>query len=68
MDHHEAIRKLEHLMLKEADHARELATELEALVPMLTTEKSRQLAQVQIKTSQRQAKEFTELAEKAKER
>lgn len=68
MDHHEAIRKLEHLMLKEADHARELATELEALVPMLTTEKSRQLAQVQIKTSHRQAKEFTELAEKAKER
>ena len=51
MDHHEAVRKFEHLMLKEADHAREVATELEALAPSLTTENSRQLAQVQIKAS-----------------
>ena len=44
MDHHEAVRKFEQLMLKEADHAHEVATELEALAPMLTTENSRQLA------------------------
>jgi hypothetical protein len=49
MDHHEAVRKFEHLMLQEADHARELVTELEALVPVLTTENSRQLAQHEIK-------------------
>ena len=64
MDHHEAVRKFEHLMLKEADHAREVASELEALVPALTTENSRQLAQVQIKASHKLAKEFRELAEK----
>jgi len=68
MDHHEAIRKFEHLMLKEAERAHEAATELEALVPILTTEKSRQLAQVQIKASHKQAKEFRELAEKVKEK
>src|ERR1700686_4207192 len=68
MDHHEAVRKFEHLMLKEADHAREVATELEALVPILTTENSRQLAQLQIKASHKQAKEFRELAEKVKEK
>jgi nitric oxide synthase oxygenase domain/subunit len=55
MDHHEAVRKFEHLMLKEADHAREVASELEALVPALTTENSRQLAQVQIKASHKLA-------------
>jgi hypothetical protein len=66
MDHHAAIRKFEHLMLKEADHAREVATKLEA--PILTTEKSRQLAQVRIQTSHRQAKEFRELAENVKEK
>ena len=68
MDHKEAIRKFEHLMLKEADHAREVATELEGLVPHLTTENSRQLAQVQVKTSHKQSKEFRELAEKVKEK
>jgi hypothetical protein len=51
MDHHEAVRKFEHLMSKEADRAREVATELEALVPILTTDNSRQLAQLQIKAS-----------------
>jgi hypothetical protein len=55
-------------MLKEADHAREVATELEALVPILTTENSRQLAQVQIKASHKLSKEFRELAEKVKEK
>jgi hypothetical protein len=73
MDHHEAVRKFEHLMLKEADHAREVATELEALElealePILTTENSRQLAQLQIKASHRLSKEFRELAEKVKEK
>ncbi|MGA8272638.1 MAG: hypothetical protein WB919_13845, partial [Candidatus Sulfotelmatobacter sp.] len=68
MDHHEAVRKFEHLMLKEADHAREVATELEALAPILTTENSRELAHLQIKASHKQAKEFRELAQKVKEK
>jgi hypothetical protein len=68
MDHHEAVRKFEHLMLREADHAREIATELEALVPILTTPNSRELAQLQIKASHRLAKEFHELAGKVKEK
>jgi hypothetical protein len=68
MDHHEAIRKFEHLLLKEAENAREAATELEALLPQLTTPKSRELAQLQIKASHKQAKEFRELAEKVKEK
>jgi hypothetical protein len=68
MDHHEAVRKFEHLMVKEADHARDLATELETLLPILTTENSRQLAQLQIKVSHKLSKEFRELAEKVKEK
>ncbi len=68
MDHQEAIRKFEHLMLKEAERAREAATELEGLVPHLTIPKSRELAQLQIKASHKQAKEFRELAEKVKEK
>jgi hypothetical protein len=56
------------LMLKEADHAREVATELEALAPILTTENSRQLAHLQIKASHKQAKEFRELSEKVREK
>jgi len=51
MDHNESVRKFEHLMIKEADHAQEAATELEALVSLLPTEKSRQLAQLQVKAS-----------------
>jgi hypothetical protein len=66
MDHNEAVRKLEHLMLKGADQAHEAATELEALVSLLP-EKPRQLAQIQAKASYKQAKEFRELAQKAKE-
>jgi hypothetical protein len=46
MDHNESVRKLEHLMAREADHAREAAIELEALVSLLPSEKSRQLATV----------------------
>ena len=68
MDHNEAIRKLEHLMLKQADQAQEAATELEALVTLLSNEKSRQLAQLQIKASHKQAKDFRELAQRVKER
>jgi hypothetical protein len=67
MDHNEAIRKFEHLMIREADHAYEVATELEALLSVLPTEKSRQLAQLQVKTSHKQAKDFRELAQKVKE-
>jgi hypothetical protein len=68
MDHQEAIRKFEHLMLKEAERGHEVATELEGLLPHLTTENSRQLAHLQVKASHKQAKEFRELAEKVKEK
>jgi 3-oxoacyl-[acyl-carrier-protein] synthase III len=67
MDHHEAVRKFEHLMLKAADQSREVATELEVLVTHLPNEKSRELAHLQIKASHNQAKEFRELAQKVKE-
>jgi hypothetical protein len=67
MDHNEAVRKFEHLMIKEADHAHEVATELEALIPLLPVEKSRQLAQLQVKASHKLARDFRELAEKVKE-
>jgi hypothetical protein len=68
MDHNEAVRKFEHLMLKEADQAYEAATELEALVSQLPNQKSRQLAQIQAKVSHKQAKDFRELAQKVKEK
>ncbi len=67
MDHNEAVRKLEHLMLKRADQAQEAATELEALVSLLPNEKSRELAQFQAKASHKQARDFRELAQKTKE-
>jgi len=67
MDHNESVRKFEHLMLKQADHAHDTATELEALVSFMPSEKSRQLAQLQAKASHKQAKEFRELAQKVKE-
>jgi hypothetical protein len=67
MDHNESTRKFEQLMLRAADHARDTATELEALVSLLPSEKSRQLAQLQVKASHKQAKEFRELAQKVKE-
>ena len=63
MDHNESVRKFEHLMLKQADHARDAAIELEALVSQMPSEKSRQLAELQIKASHKQAKEFRELAQ-----
>lgn len=67
MDHNEVVRKFEHLMIREADHAHETATELEALVSLLPSERSRELAHLQVKASYRQAKDFRELALKVKE-
>jgi hypothetical protein len=67
MDHNEALRKFEHLIIREADHAHEAATELEALVPLLPSEKSRQLARLQVKASHKLAKDLRELAQKARE-
>ena len=68
MDHNEAIRKFEHLMLKRADQAQEAATELEALFVLLPNEKSRQLADLQAKASHKQAKDFRDLAQKVTEK
>jgi hypothetical protein len=56
MDHNESVRKFEHLMLKQADHAHDAAIELEALVLLMPSEKSRQLAQLQLKASHKQSK------------
>jgi len=67
MDHNESVRKFEHLMLRQAEHARETAIELEALVSQMPSEKSRQLAELQVKASHKQAKEFRELAHKVHE-
>lgn len=67
MDHNEAIRQFEHLMVRQAEHAHTAASELEALVPLLPNEKTRQLAQVQVKASYKQAREFRDLAQKVKE-
>jgi len=58
MDHNESVRKFEHLMLKQADHAHDAATELEALVLLMPSEKSRQFAQLQVKASQNKPKSF----------
>jgi hypothetical protein len=54
-------------MLTHADHAHDAATELETLVLLMPSEKSRQLAQLQVKASHKQAKEFRELAQQVKE-
>jgi len=67
MDHNESVRKFEQLMLKQADEAHDVATELKALTLILPSEKSRQLAHLQVKASHKQAKEFRELAVKVKE-
>ena len=67
MDHNESVRKFEHLMLKQADHAREAAIELEALISQMPSEKSRHLAELQVQASHKQAKEFRELAQKVHE-
>ena len=67
MDHNESIRKFERLMGKEAEHAHDAATKLEALVLLLPTETSRQLAELQIQASHKQAKDFHELVRNVKE-
>ena len=67
MDHNESVRKFEHLMLKQADHAREAAIELEALVSEMPSQKSRELAQLQVKASHKMAKEFRDLSQKVHE-
>jgi hypothetical protein len=67
MDHNESLRKFEHLLEKEAGHAHEAAIEIEALVSLLPSEHSRELAHIQVKASYKQAKEFRELAQKVKE-
>lgn len=67
MDHNESLREFENIMDRESQHARETATELEALVLVLPSEKSQQLAQVQVKESHKKAREFRELAEKVRE-
>jgi len=67
MDHNESIRKFERLLEKEAARANEASIELEALVPLLTADKPRQLAQLQVKASRQQAEELRELAERVKE-
>ena len=68
MDHQESVRKFEQLILRESDHAREIATELEALVDHLPAGNPKQLAQVQIKASHKQSKEFRDLAAQIKEK
>lgn len=50
MDHNEAVREFEHLLMKEAGHAQEAAIELEGLVPLLANSESRRLAELQIKS------------------
>ncbi len=67
MDHNEATRSLERLFEREANRAQETITELEALTLHLP-EKSRQLAQSQIKTTHKMAKEFRDLATRSKEK
>jgi hypothetical protein len=67
MDDNESTRKFEQLMEKEADRALAVAIEPETLVLLLPSEKSRQLAQLQVKASHKQAKEFRELPQKVKE-
>jgi hypothetical protein len=67
MDHNESLRKFEQLMLKQVDHAHHAATELEGLVLLMPSEKSRQLAQLQVKASHKQAKEFREPAQQVRE-
>lgn len=66
MDHNEAVRKFEHLMLKGAEQAREAAIELEGLLLLLPKEKTQELAHLQIKASHKQAKDLVELAQKVR--
>jgi hypothetical protein len=67
MDHNESVRKFEQLMLKQAGHAHDAATELEGLALLMPSEKSRELARLQVKASHKQSKEFRELAQQVKQ-
>jgi hypothetical protein len=51
MDHDESVRKFEHLMLKQVGDAHEAAIELEALISQMPSERSRQLAELQVQAS-----------------
>lgn len=64
----ESIRKVERLLERESDHVRDGAIELDALVSRLPTKNSRQLAQMQVQASHKQAKELRQLARKVKEK
>jgi hypothetical protein len=61
------VHHLERLLGREAAHAHEAATEPEALVSLLPSEKSRQLAHVQAKSSHKQLNDFRDLALRVKE-
>jgi len=67
MDHNESMRKFGQLMEKEAAQAQDAAIELEAVLLLLPGEKSRHLAQLQVRASHQQAKEFREMARRVKE-
>jgi hypothetical protein len=51
MDHNESVQKFQHIILKQADHAQGTATELEAWVLLVPSEKFPQLARAQVKPS-----------------
>jgi hypothetical protein len=55
MDHTEAIRECEGLFQREAQHTDDTAIECEVLVSALPNEKSREIAQLQVKACHRQA-------------
>lgn len=67
MDHDESTQNFQRLLVRESECARDAAIGLEALVVLLPTQKSRQLAHLQVKASHQQAKEFCELAQKVRE-
>jgi hypothetical protein len=66
MDHNEAVRKFNHLMLREANNARKAATELEALISLLPSE-TRPISLPQGNANHKLARDFRERAQKVKE-
>jgi ribosomal protein S13 len=66
MDHNETIRKFEKLMIKQAEHAHSTATEIESMVSLLPDQRTRQLAEEQVKEIHKQSKDFRALAQKLK--
>ena len=55
MDHNETTRKFERLMIKQAEHAHSAATEIEAMVSLLPDQRTRQLAEEQVKEIHKQS-------------